>query len=154
MKASDNSLFSKDKGGYPPLIIEKEMEASMEKIWLAITVPEQMKEWYFDLPGFKAEVGYAFEFYGGPPEKQYRHLCEVTEVLPGKRLQYSWRYDGYEGNSLVTFELFPLDEKVMVKLTHEGLESFPPIADLARENFVVGWTELIGELLVKYVTRK
>ncbi len=41
----------------------------------------------------------------------------------GEKLQYSWRYDGYEGNSFVTFELFAEGDKTRVKLTHEGLET-------------------------------
>ncbi len=55
---------------------------------------------------FKAELGYKFQFPGGTAEQQYLHLCEVTEVVVGKKLTYSWRYDGYAGNSFVTCELF------------------------------------------------
>ncbi len=134
--------------------MEKEIEASAEKIWRAITEPEMMKQWYFDLPGFKPEVGYTFTFVGGPPEKEYLHLCEVTEVLPGKRLQYTWRYDGYAGNSLVTFEIFPTGNTSLVKLTHEGLETFPAVPDLARENFVMGWTEIIGRQLPSFLNKQ
>ncbi|MCL4540124.1 MAG: hypothetical protein M1378_11115 [Bacteroidetes bacterium] len=28
-------------------------------------------------------------------------------MVPQKKLAYSWRYEGHEGNSRVTFELFP-----------------------------------------------
>ena len=45
----------------------------------------EMKKWYFDLAEFKAEVGFKFQFSGGPPEKQYLHLCEVTEIIPEKK---------------------------------------------------------------------
>ena len=58
-------------------------------------------------------------------EKQWLHLCKVIEVIPMKKLTYSWSYDGYEGNSFVTFELFSEENKTRLKLTHEGLETFP-----------------------------
>src|SRR4051794_8762333 len=94
-----------------PFVIERIYNASIDKVWKAITDKDEMKEWYFDLKEFKPEVGFEFEFYGGSPEKSYRHLCKVTEVVPGKKITYSWRYDGYEGNSLVTWELFEEGDK-------------------------------------------
>ena len=138
-----------------PVIIEKTYNVPASVIWKAITNDTEMKQWYFDLPGFKAEEGYCFEFTGGPPEKQYLHLCEVKEVIPGKKLSYSWRYDGYEGNSLVTFELFEEGNKTKVRLTHEGLETFPESnPHLAKKNFVEGWTHIIGVSLAEYLEKK
>ena len=58
----------------PPLVVERVFNAPIEKVWKAITKKEEMKQWYFDLAEFKAEVGFEFRFYGGPPEKQYLHL--------------------------------------------------------------------------------
>jgi hypothetical protein len=52
---------------------------------------------------------------------------------------------------LVTFELFAEGDKTGLKLTHEGLESFPPMPDFARTNFVEGWTSLIGSSLKDFV---
>ena len=74
-------------------------------------------------------------------------------MVPNKKLSYSWRYDGYPGDSLVTFELFEENDKARVKLTHEGLESFGDKADFAKENFVAGWNEIIGKFLKEYVER-
>ena len=136
----------------PPLVVERVFNAPIEKVWKAITEKEEMKQWYFDLAEFKAEVGFEFRFYGGPPEKQYLHLCKVTEVVPGNKLTYSWRYDGYEGNSFVTFELFAEGKTTRVKLTHAGLETFPKEnPDFARKNFAEGWTDLIGRSLKSYL---
>ena len=62
----------------------------------------------------------------------------------------SWRYYGYEGNSFVTFELFAEGGKTRLKLTHEGIETFPASnPDFARESFMNGWTFLIGPSLQK-----
>jgi uncharacterized protein YndB with AHSA1/START domain len=138
-----------------PFIIERIFEASVQKVWKAITDKTEMKKWYFDLPEFKAEVGFEFEFMGGPEDRQYRHLCKITEVLKGKKLTYSWRYDGYEGNSFVTFELFEEGDRTKLKLTHAGLETFPKEnKDFAPSNFAAGWTDIIGRSLKEYLEKK
>lgn len=135
-----------------PLVVERTYDALPEQIWQAITNPEQMKQWYFDLPGFRAEAGYRFQFEGGPPDKVYLHLCEVTEVVPNRRLTYSWRYDGYEGNSFVTFALFPRGGKTLLRLTHKGLHTFPASnPDLAAGNFKAGWTDILGRSLTDFL---
>lgn len=133
--------------------IERSFPASPERVWKAITDPNEMKKWYFDLPGFKPETGYNFEFMGGSPDGvQYKHLCEVKEVVLNRKISYSWRYEGYEGNSLVTFELLPEGSAARLKLTHEGLDTFPKSnPDLAAKNFAEGWTDIIGRMLREYL---
>jgi uncharacterized protein YndB with AHSA1/START domain len=113
-----------------------------------------MKKWYFDMPAFKPEPGQEFEFTGGTPEKKYRHLCKVLEVIKDKKLSYSWRYDGEEGNSVVTFELFPEGETTRLKLTHTGLDSFPKTdPNFAQTSFAAGWTAIIGTNLGKFLEK-
>src|SRR4051812_16199003 len=108
-----------------PFVIEQTYHAPVEKVWKAITDKDRMKQWYFDLKEFKPEVGFEFQFEGGKDDDIYVHLCKITEVILNKKLTHSWRYEGYEGNSFVTWELFPEGDKTRVKLTHEGLETFP-----------------------------
>jgi uncharacterized protein YndB with AHSA1/START domain len=136
-----------------PVIIERLLDASSDRVWEAITNNTQMKKWYFDLAEFKPEVGFEFTFNGGPPGRVFVHLCRITEVIPGKKLKHSWKYKGYEGNSSVTFELFPAGNKTRIKLTHEGLETFPITEhnDFAKENFMQGWTDIIGRSLKEFV---
>ena len=135
-----------------PIIIERSLDQPVARVWQAITDPEAMKQWYFDLPGFRPVVGYAFEFDGGTEENTYRHLCVVTEAVEWRKLTYSWRYDGYPGISYVTFELFPESNKTRLRLTHTGLETFPAEnPDFARKNFEAGWTDIIGTLLPNYL---
>lgn len=136
------------------VIVERTYNAPIEKVWNAITDRDEMKKWYFDLPEFKADPGFEFQFYGeGKQGERFLHLCKVIEVIPKKKLTYSWRYDGYEGNSFVTFELFADGNKTRLKLSHKGLESFPvtPNKDFAKENFMEGWTHIIGTGLKEYV---
>jgi uncharacterized protein YndB with AHSA1/START domain len=138
-----------------PFVIERTLNAPSEKVWNAITDKDQMKQWYFDLAEFKPEVGFEFSFIGGSEEQKYLHLCKITDVIAGKKLQYSWRYDQYPGNSFVTFELFDEGDKTRLKLTHEGLETFPTDnKDFARESFAAGWSYIIGKSIVEYFEKQ
>jgi uncharacterized protein YndB with AHSA1/START domain len=138
----------------PPLVIERTFNAPVAKVWKAITNKEDMKEWSFDIKKFKPEAGFEFEFYGEKDGAKYFHLCKVMEVIREKKLAYTWRYEGHEGNSLVTIELFAVGNKTRLKLTHEGLETFPKTPLFARTNFVEGWTYLIGKSLKQFVEAK
>ncbi len=139
-----------------PIVLERQFDAPISKVWKAITDINEMKSWYFDLAEFRTEIGFKFQFTGGPsPDKQYLHLCEITEVIQGKKLTYSWRYDGYSGNSFVTFELFEQGNKTLLRLIHKGLETFPnENKDFAVKNFEVGWNEIIHASLKGYLENK
>jgi len=139
-----------------PIVVEQLYDAPISAVWDAITQKEQMKEWYFDLEDFQAVNGFTFQFTGGPQDGiQYLHLCEVTEVIPRKKLTYSWRYDGYDGISYVTFELFEKNNQTLLRLTHEGIETFPKDnPDLHVNNFEKGWNEIIHQNLRKFFEDK
>ena len=138
-----------------PIIIERTFNAPVSKVWKSITDKTEMKKWYFDLAEFKAEKGFKFQFSGGPsPEKQYLHLCEITEVIPEKKLSHSWRYNGNAGNSFVTFELSAQENKTKLLFTHSGIETFPKEnPDLAKHNFVAGWDHIISTSLKEYLEK-
>ena len=133
------------------VVIERTFNAAVARVWEALTDADEMRVWYFDLQEFKAEVGFEFEFTVEHEGTKYHHLCKITEVIPQKKIAYTWRYAGEEGDSLVTFELFPEGDKTRLKLTHEGLETFPKLPAYARTNFEKGWTEIIGSSLKQYV---
>ena len=137
-----------------PIIVEKVVNAPVSRVWQAITDKKQMKEWYFDIPAFEAKVGSEFRFESGPDDRMYVHVIRITEVIVNKKLQHSWRYDGYEGDSIVTWELTDMGGKTKVKLTHTGLETFPKIADLDRKNFEAGWKEIVGTHLPEFTEKQ
>jgi len=135
------------------VIVERVFNAPISKVWKAITDKDEMKLWYFDLAEFKPEVGFKFQFTGGTPEQQYIHLCEITEVIPQKKLTYSWIYKGYEGCSYVTFELSEQpQDKTLLKLTHIDIDTFPQDKpDFAIHNFEAGWDSIINTSLKEYL---
>lgn len=134
-----------------PLVVERTFNAPVAKVWKAISNKEEMKQWYFDLKEFKAEVGFEFQFVMEHEGVVYDHRCRVTEAIPNKKLGYTWRYEGHPGDSLVTFELFAEGDKTRLKLTHEGLETFPALPAFAPKNFLEGWTDLMGRALKEFV---
>jgi uncharacterized protein YndB with AHSA1/START domain len=134
------------------VVIERTFSAPLRRVWKALTDVEEMREWYFDLKEFKPEVGFEFEFSVEHEGMKYCHLCKINEVIPQKKLAYTWRYKGHEGDSLVTFELFADgDNKTRLTLTHEGLETFPKTPSFARKRFMEGWTQIIGSSLKEFV---
>jgi len=138
-----------------PFIIEQVFKATVERVWKALTDSEEMKHWYFDIPDFMPVPGFEFEFLAGPEDlRKYLHVCKVTEVVPGEKIAYSWRYEGYEGNSLVTFELFDERGLARLKLTHEGIHTFPQgDPEFSWESFAEGWTWIIGTVLKLHVEK-
>ncbi len=135
-----------------PVVVERGYNAPIALVWSALTEKDRMKKWYFDISDFKPEVGFEFHFTGGTDQKKFLHLCKVTEVVPRKKIAYSWRYDGYPGMSYVSFELFEEGKLTRVRITHTDFETFPQdTGDFARENFAAGWTAILNEMLRKYV---
>lgn len=138
-----------------PIKLEKLYNASPAKIWNALTDNEALKKWYFPLEKFEAKVGFKFSFYGGEEDdKQYLHECEITELIPLKKITYSWKYVGLEGNSFVSWEIYPQQNGALVVLTHHGVETFANNGkDFAKESFVGGWTYFLNEVLQQYLEK-
>jgi uncharacterized protein YndB with AHSA1/START domain len=136
------------------IVVERTFNAPVARVWKAVTDVDQMREWYFDLKEFKPEVGFEFEFSVEHQGTNYHHLCKVTEVIPQKKIAYTWRYKGEPGDSLVTFELSAKGDKTRLRLMHTGIETFPRTPAYARKNFETGWTRIIGSELKKFLEDK
>lgn len=129
------------------VVIERTFNAPVEKVWNAITDKNNLKKWFFDIQEFKPEVGFEFQFIAGKGDVSYLVLCKITEVITGRKFSYSWRYEGFRGNSFVTFELFANGATTTLRLTHEGLETFPMSKpDFNNGQYVPDWTTMIEEL--------
>jgi len=136
-----------------PIVINRIFNAPVARVWKALTSADQMREWYFDLKEFKAEVGFEFDFVVEHEGNKYHHLCRVTEVIPEEKIAYTWRYKGEPGDSLVTFELAPEGDNTRLKLTHTGIETFPRTPAYARKNFENGWNAILDSELRQYLEK-
>lgn len=133
---------------YTTLIIERDIDAPVSLVWKALTDYSLLKQWLPFFPDFKAVKGFTTQFtLGKDEEHQYKHEVEVLEVVPIKKLTYTWRYPDYTGNSNVTFSLSGNDAKTKVVLTHIITEDFlQDNLDFAKNNFLEGWTYTIDGL--------
>ena len=137
-----------------PVIVERVYQAPVKTVWEAITDVDKMKQWYFPmLEEFEPEVGFETRFDVGHNDKVFVHIWKVKEVEPLKKISYEWKFGGYPGDSVVSWELFPDGEGTKIVLTHAGVESFRNDLhpDLAKHNFVAGWTGFIGTKLKEFV---
>ena len=137
------------------IVIERIYEAPIEKVWEALTNKDQMKHWYFAVADFKAEVGFEFQFSAESNGKTYLHKCKVVEAKPITKVAYTWSYEGYVGQSLVTFELFSEDkDKTRLKLTHSDLDTFSKDnPEFSQESFNEGWKSILGQSLRNFVEK-
>ena len=128
-------------------------ETSKQKVWEAITNPEIMKIWYFDMSNFKLEIGNEFTFYE-PYGNEFFHKCKVLSFEENKMFQHTWAHPQQsKGTSILTWNIEEIEvNKVKVSLIHEGLDSFADGGDkFAATNYEMGWNALIKTSLRNYL---
>jgi len=142
--------------GKTPIVMERVLNAPVEKVWRAITNKDEIKQWSFDIAAFEPIPGFEFSFKGGKPDGiVYTHLCKVVAADECRKLSYTWQYEGFEGTSLVTMELTAQGNQTHFKLTHSDMENMQIENDnFAVDNFIAGWTNIIHTLLTNYVENK
>ena len=99
-----------------------------EKVWDYLTKPELMEQWLMK-NDFQPVVGYDFQFRTGPiPSLDFDGVCycKVLEVVPFKRLSYSWKCGPGEGkitlDSVVIWQLQPTEKGTDLFLEHNGFD--------------------------------
>jgi uncharacterized protein YndB with AHSA1/START domain len=142
------------KSNENPIIVTQIFNNSIKEVWNAITELQQMKKWFFqNIPSFNPEVGFQTEFIVQSDLRTFTHLWKITEVIPYKKIKYEWSYKEHKGLGFVTFELTEKENHSLLRLTNEGLESFPQnIAEFSRESCQGGWEYFIQKNLKDYLT--
>jgi len=126
---------------------------SLEEVWRALSDEQAVQKWFFPVRNYQFEVGSAFTFHESEDSQKFLHKCRFTEIVPMKRIAYSWEYPEYsKGSSAVTWELEPLGASTKVTLTHSGLETFADAGDEFKpENFQFGWDHFVHDVLRLYL---
>jgi len=77
----------------------------VQRVWTALTASSSLSQWL--LPNdFVPRVGHRFTFTGEATQGWSGIVaCEVVEVVPYKRLAYTWRAHPYTPSMLITFSL-------------------------------------------------
>lgn len=116
---------------------ERVLPGPIERIWSYLTESEKLGQWLaaceMDLRvGGRVELIFdhtkltphdndvpppKYEEHGG----ESRLIGRITACDPPRLLSYTWPGESPEGETEVTFELTPLDDKVLLTLTHRRL---------------------------------
>ena len=136
-----------------PVIVEQSFHVSVGQLWKAISELGQMKSWFFeDIKSFSPEVGFETQFNVKSGERDFMHLWKITEVIPLEKIVYSWKYEGYEGESFVSFETFITEGGSSLRVRHVVTNSFPQaIPEFTRESCQGGWDYFICDRLKSYL---
>ena len=99
-----------------------------QKVWDYLTKQELLAQWLIE-SDFKAIVGHKFQFNTKPKIKlgfDGNIYCEVLEVVPLKRLSYSWKGGPRKGviklDSVVIWTLTPENNGTLLQLEHNGFK--------------------------------
>ena len=110
------------------IVVNWSLEHSPEKVWGYLTKPELLEQWLMK-NNFKPITGHKFQFTTKPVVKfgfDGNVYCEVLEVVPFKRLSYSWK--GGPGNgkitldSVVVWTLTATEKGTELKMEHKGFK--------------------------------
>lgn len=145
------------------IVIRRVIELPASKVWQALTVPENFKNWWgpngFTCPYSTMEArkgGKYLNCMRGPDGKEFWSTGVVNEFIPEKKLVLTDSFSDSKGNItsaaeygmpgdwprelLITFELEEADGATKLKLTHEG------IPDEMHDECVKGWNESLDKL--------
>jgi Uncharacterized conserved protein len=127
-----------------------------ETVWLYLTTPELIAEWLM-ANDFEAVPGRKFMFKSGPYPKigfDGNIFCEVLEVIPHKKLSYSWKFGPAPGNitydTIVSWTLIAKDGGTELKLEQTGFQGEENIPGYRAMH--EGWDVNIKKILTKLNT--
>ncbi len=134
--------------------IEREivLAAPPERVWAALTEPDQMAGWF----GTRGEIdlrpgGEALFVWEG--HETSRSRVEVVE--PPRRFAFRWHAEGSDpslpveevASTLVEFTLEAIPEGTRLTLVESGFAALPPdVRDKTRIDNDGGWAEELGDL--------
>jgi uncharacterized protein YndB with AHSA1/START domain len=99
-----------------------------EDVWHCLTTAELIGQWL--MPNdFKPLMGHKFQFTSKPVPGWCGIVdCQVTEMVPNKRLSYTWVSGPKPGSrqidTTVTWHLIPENGGTRLKLEHTGFSGF------------------------------
>lgn len=137
----------------PPVIVSATYNCKTNQLWKALTELSEMKKWYFDnIPDFKAIKGFKTKFLISNEGRNFTHNWEVTNIDPGKMIQYTWTFDEHPGQSYSKFDISKLtDSKSLLSVTSVVLENYPEgIPEFKRESCEGGWNYFLNDRLNSY----
>lgn len=123
-----------------------------EKVWIALTDRKALADWL--MPNdFSPVVGHKFTFQIDPiPLCGHITECEVLEVIPQRKLVYSWLpvtagKPRPQKPTVVTWTLEPVNQGTRLTLSHTGLKGVFPL--VLRLMLRFGWGTMVKRWIPK-----
>ena len=131
-----------------PITVEITLSFPIEKVWSAITELPQMHKWFFEeIENYEPVVGFETRFNVKSESRVFPHLWNVTEVNFPHEITTNWKYEGYTGNSLVTFKLESKNNGTQIKVITKIVEDFTDdIPEFQPESCIAGWEYFLDRL--------
>jgi uncharacterized protein YndB with AHSA1/START domain len=116
------------------IIEELTIEATPQRVWGAITEPDEIEKWWADEARVQPEVGSLGEFRFRPPAGILQF--EVTELDKDKKVHWISRQGPphWAGTS-VTWQLTPVHNGTKLVFTHDGFAQVDTVDDQTRGNW-------------------
>ena len=129
------------------IVVERDMAHPPEKIWRALTQSALIAEWLMR-NDFQPVVGHKFNFRAQPVMGWNGVTdCEVLELVPHRRLVYSWNASGEQAagglKTVVTWTLTPLGGGTRVRMEQTG---FRPQDEGGYRGMGSGWLRILERL--------
>ena len=131
------------------IVVEGVLPHAPEVVWRALTTADLIGRWL--MPNdFAPVVGKSFTFRAKPMGSWDGVVhCEVLEVVPNRKLVYSWKGGSDENakygsklDTVVTWTLTPVAGGTKLRLVHAGFRS--PGNDFAFDALSPGWGRVLA----------
>jgi uncharacterized protein YndB with AHSA1/START domain len=117
-------------------------QSPISLVWDARTLEEEISSWFIKAD-FKAEVGYHYTF----THENTRIVGDVLRVVPVTELIYTWKVEGTDVVTTVSWKLEEVDGGTLLTLEHSGISQYPgESAVVMFNNFEGGWDMCISNL--------
>jgi uncharacterized protein YndB with AHSA1/START domain len=135
----------------PSLTLTRSYPVAPEKVWRAWTDPQAVSKWWGPGPGepvslaeLDVRVGGRFRIvFGGPDGKAHECAGEYKEVVPNRKLVFTWSWPNStpERVSVVTIIFEDVKGKTQLTFKHEQLFN-----EEVRDNHKRGWSGALDKL--------
>jgi uncharacterized protein YndB with AHSA1/START domain len=129
------------------------LEHPAEDVWEFLTDPNLIAQWLMK-NDFKPEVGHKFNFWTKPVfDFDGTVYCEVLEVVPFKKLSYTWK-GGSNGkinlDSVVIWTLIEKENGTELTIEHKGFEGLKNFLGYVFMNS--GWKKILRKRLTQLLS--
>jgi uncharacterized protein YndB with AHSA1/START domain len=123
-----------DTSHYHLVAAARHVSAPIEQVWEAWTDPHQLANWFTEHAEIDLRVGGRYRNSDGDEG-------EYLEVLPPRRLRFTWEQPDYAPGGVVAVELAPADEGTIIHVEHAN------VACDDAEDLEIGWNWSLDSLV-------